>query len=604
MWDDSMEAVPDFQGPYPAGDAASSQVAPKVLCCIWGELRGVLATLDSLRAMLLEPLSADLLAVAQRQLLDDEQRLTALSSSRLVGAKLYEKPSPETFFGEHYEYMSQVRGNWLNAGNTQVLINHKMLADYLRSQNMYEKYDLFVFTRSDLLHLLPFPGAADLRRCLGRTDVLTQAGHEFGGVNYNFAIMQSAVAEQYLTAPYDTIVSRSLPNRQKVYNIELFWRVILAQKSIRNLRMPVTCFVTGESVEDRTSWRKIRHSEEHDVIYKYQAQMEEAFRNLEIWKQHPEWTVLRPPLGLQVTEVHGQARRLFGLHFAAEVPDRSVASKAEGSEELEETVRFHCVPKKGWDRYFRGMHCQACNTINWKGSGGLPQPPQSGCWLLPTSDVAATAVAQQQEALKALGWRVVSSTPEVLKSLGNKVGLQDFAKANGLMDFLPRRYASAECAEFPCILKKAYGEFGKECCIVNSTEEVHQVAKEGLGSQWVLQELIRGRCEVSTTVLVDCGVILDEVSTCYEYDSEVYVWPRCRRISKHVHHVPDDHLQIFQLFLQDYRGICNFNYKVCDSGQLSIFELNTRIGGDLAVDAPRDRAKRLFEKLDEHFHCP
>ena len=98
--------------------------------------------------------------------------------------------------------------------------------------------------------------------------------------------------------------------------------------------------------------------------------------------------------------------------------------------------------------------------------------------------------------------------------------------------------------------------------------------------------------------------------------------------------------------------------QVCDSGQLSIFELNTRIGqgvgagasrkrlcwvrqssleahlfasrswfnnvsspssgqcesrgraawgargGDLAVDAPRDRAKRLFEKLDEHFHCP
>ena len=27
-------------------------------------------------------------------------------------------------------------------------------------------------------------------------------------------------------------------------------------------------------------------------------------------------------------QVHGQARRLFGLHFAAEVPDRSVASKA------------------------------------------------------------------------------------------------------------------------------------------------------------------------------------------------------------------------------------------------------------------------------------
>lgn len=31
-------------------------------------------------------------------------------------------------------------------------------------------------------------------------------------------------------------------------------------------------------------------------------------------------------------------------------------------------VRFHCVPRKGWDRYFRGMRCQARNVINWKGS--------------------------------------------------------------------------------------------------------------------------------------------------------------------------------------------------------------------------------------------
>lgn len=63
-----------------------------------------------------------------------------------------------------------------------------------------------------------------------------------------------------MKAPFQ--VSRSLPNRQKTYNIELFWRVILAQRSLRNLRMPVTCFITAETVEDRTSWRKIQYSED------------------------------------------------------------------------------------------------------------------------------------------------------------------------------------------------------------------------------------------------------------------------------------------------------------------------------------------------------
>ena len=62
-------------------------------------------------------------------------------------------------------------------------------------------------------------------------------------------------------------VSRSLPNRQKTYNIELFWRVILGQRSLRNLRMPVTCFITAETVQDRTSWRKIQYSQDGLVSF-------------------------------------------------------------------------------------------------------------------------------------------------------------------------------------------------------------------------------------------------------------------------------------------------------------------------------------------------
>eukprot|EP00435_Cladocopium_sp_Y103_P049506 s1543_g14.t5 len=641
----------------PAASAAlpeASCPAPRVLCCLWGELRAVFKTAESLRDMVLDPLGAELLILGQRHFPDDEHRLNFLSEQgQVLHAEVYEKPEPDAFFGaSHFENMSQVRGNWLNAGNAQVLINHKILFEKIKSNNLLEKYELFVFSRSDLLHLLPLPPAESLLRCIGRGDILTQAGHEFGGVNYNLAIMGRQAAESYLCAPFDTVVSRSLPNRQKTYNIELFWRVILGQRCLRNLRMPVTCFITAETVQDRTSWRKIKYNQENDVIFKYQSQMEEAFQNQAVWKQQPEWVVLRPPLGLQVREgrtasvpealwrlyccqVHGQARRLFGLHLAAVVPDRSVGSKhkepkkmeaataegaevvAEGAEAEEpgaqgsaeknasitdaEKVRFHCVPRKGWDRYFRGMRCEARNVINWKGRGDPPEPPQKGCWLLPTSDEAAVAVAQQQDALNALGWRLVSSSPEVIMNLGNKVRLQDYAKARGLLEHLPKRYSSAEDAEYPCILKQAYGEFGKECCIVSCADEVFKVASHGLRSRWVLQELVRGCFEVSTTVLADKGNILDEISICYQYDSDAYVWPRCRRITKSLHSVPGKHLKVFEQFLAEYSGICNFNYKVRETGELSIFELNTRIGGDLAVDAPRDRACALFEKLDAHW---
>lgn len=76
-------------------------------------------------------------------------------------------------------------------------------------------------------------------------------------------------------------------NRQKTYNIELFWRVILGQKNLRNLRMPITCFITAESLEDRTSWRKIQYSTGREVIFKYESQMEDAFQNQALWQQQP-----------------------------------------------------------------------------------------------------------------------------------------------------------------------------------------------------------------------------------------------------------------------------------------------------------------------------
>ncbi|CAE8652925.1 unnamed protein product [Polarella glacialis] len=313
--------------------------------------------------------------------------------------------------------MSKVKGNWLNRGNTQVLINHKLLADRLETQGFLGPgscYNLFVFTRSDLLHLIPLPSSEELSFVLGPRDVLTQEGHEFGGVNYNFSVVRGAqLAREFLRGPYETIVNRTLPNRKKSYNIELFWRVLFGVRSWRNLRMVVTCFVTAETMEDRTTWKKVKQSADGGILFKYESQMTEAFSNLKIWQQHSEWRLLKPPLGLQVQEIHGQARRLFALAFASVVPERR-----EGLEELsdeavepaaddpdpegfvcqeagdveiseaaqsDEIVRFHLVPRKGWDRHLRGMKCSARNTINWKGRSAAPEPPQPGCWLVPAS---------------------------------------------------------------------------------------------------------------------------------------------------------------------------------------------------------------------------
>jgi len=153
---------------------------------------------------------------------------------------------------------------------------------------------------------------------------------------------------------------------------------------------------------------------------------------------------------------------------------------------------------------------------------------------------------------------------------------------------------------YPCILKPAQGAYGIGTDIVNCSDDVlGKIDVSQLGSTWLLQELISGPIEFSTSLLVDHGQLLDEVSVKYEYDGLAYIWPRVREVSKATHEPPPAHIQIMTAFLQHYSGICNFNYKTRNNGEICIFEINPRIGADLAGDVPKPRAQQLFEKLDE-----
>lgn len=57
-------------------------------------------------------------------------------------------------------------------------------------------------------------------------------------------------------------------------------------------------------------------------------------------------------------------------------------------------------------------------------------------------------------------------------------------------------------------------------------------------------------------------------------------------------------LQVMKKFVAGFSGICNFNYKVRPDGGMCIFEVNARVGADLACDVPRRRAAAFFGKLD------
>lgn len=263
---------------------------------------------------------------------------------------------------------------------------------------------------------------------------------------------------------------------------------------------------------------------------------------------------------------------------------------------------FHMVPRKGWDSQFRAMRCGARNTMTWKGRPPLPEAPHP-CWLVPTSDATSVRMAELQTELRSLGWKVLTSSPHVVRRLCNKSLLQDVAREVGVSEHFPVRYQTEAEAKYPCILKSALGEFGKDCHIVESSADTERIAPRGLGVNWVLQELVQGHFEYAVSLLVLDGRILHVIGTKYEYESAAYVYPKVVKVGKAPYSPLPEHISVMQELLHEYSGICNFNYKLREDNSLAIFEINTRVGADLVFDVRKEKARELFLKLDSILKC-
>ncbi|CAK9016337.1 unnamed protein product [Durusdinium trenchii] len=210
----------------------------------------------------------------------------------------------------------------------------------------------------------------------------------------------------------------------------------------------------------------------------------------------------------------------------------------------------------------RLLRVSARNSLIWDGSTPVPvAPAKSLSWLLPCSDKMALRIAKLQEKLRSSGWKIVTSPVHIIQSLGNKAQFPVYAAKIGMLSFLPCHFSSPEMAAYPCVLKPAKGEYGKNTYICHSKEEVYQVSPEFSTAKWVLQELVPGNVEFSVSLLVLHGSIVDVIGMKYVYDKSIYIWPKVTELHRHLCDVPVQHTAVMARFLAEYDGIVNFNYK-------------------------------------------
>ena len=288
--------------------------------------------------------------------------------------------------------------------------------------------------------------------------------------------------------------------------------------------------------------------------------------------------------------------------------ERYAPSSVIGSKKVRTRAppRFHITPDNEWQWLVKKMNISVRNTLEWRRGHPLPEAPLPGaCWLLPCKCDTAVEIGNHADALAARGWKLLTCPGDIVSRIGNKHNLFTFAKQLGLLQHLPQHYVSPSSAAYPCMLKAHAGEHGQGIYIVENASDVaiQSGSNRYNASKWLLQELCPGRIEHATSLLVKDGAIHDAICTNYEYDSEsgIYVWPNVEELQdrRRTHEdIPAAHMEVMRKFVVGFSGICNFNYKIRPNGEMCIFEVNARIGADLACDVPRRRAAAFFNKLD------
>ena len=192
--------------------------------------------------------------------------------------------------------------------------------------------------------------------------------------------------------------------------------------------------------------------------------------------------------------------------------------------------------------------------------------PAKRAWLVPTEDDAALDLAARRRDFTLGGWRPLTCAAATVAELADKVRLRARGARLGLAASFPATYATLEDVAYPCCVKKAAGAYGSTVRHATGAEGLAAAMKDldldekTLGRDWLVEELVTGRVEHSTTLLVFFGGFRDVVHTTYAYGEDVYIWPRVaedqeRRRTDSV--LPPRHMRDFSRLLHDFSGICN-----------------------------------------------
>jgi len=262
---------------------------------MWGQLRAVNdEIIENLYKNLLEPLEADFFVMVQKTGTDIDKNMDLLKTENKI---MYESPDVTKIFINYNNFKKnnpkKPNNNYINIPFLNVYYNFYNIGKTFG--DIFEKnYEYIIITRSDFLHLFPFP---DISSLYDKEDLRYWCydGHEWGGINCTLICVPSKYIKSYLFSCYNYLQDsnnikrfNSISDNYKL-NTEFFAKIIFDDNNWKIGKIEPNAFLTASNMNEITTWAKIKYSNVYKVFYKYKDQLNRAFASLRKYKNNKRW---------------------------------------------------------------------------------------------------------------------------------------------------------------------------------------------------------------------------------------------------------------------------------------------------------------------------
>jgi hypothetical protein len=264
-----------------------TEIKKKYAVCMYGELRSINTVINNFYDNFINQLNADFYLMVQKTNEEEMDNTINMFEKNVIDKELYNKPENIRGLFNNYEKLIQYE-NYIIDPCLQIYYNFcKIFKKH--GDNFEKNYDYIIITRSDYLHLFPFPDILQINN--NKNIIWCYDGHEWGGINGTFLCIPSIFIKEFLSSFFIYLNDSENINRFNniSLNAEKFCKIVFDDKKYKIGKIQNNAFITADSVNTKTTWSTITYSDDYKVHYKYKQQFDNAFDALKQYNFNKKW---------------------------------------------------------------------------------------------------------------------------------------------------------------------------------------------------------------------------------------------------------------------------------------------------------------------------